>query len=110
MEYGVELTRNAEVDLEELYVSVASQAPIQGGAWFNGLEQAILALARSPRRDRIATKSFDPDNPVRVLNYGRNPHRYRVFFTIDETERVVHVVHLRHGARLRPDRRELKED
>ena len=58
----------------------------------------------------MAPESYDPDNPVRVLNYGRNPYVYRVFFTIDESERVVHVVHIRHGARLRPDRRDLKED
>ena len=49
----------------------------------------------------IAPESFDPDQPVRVLNYGHSPHVYRVFFTIDETAKVVRGVHIRRGARER---------
>src|SRR5436190_240530 len=47
---------------------------------------------------------------VRVLNYGRSPHVYRVFFTIDETVKVVRVVHIRRGAREKPAPGELKRD
>src|SRR6266581_986685 len=50
---------------------------------FNGLERAILSLEQLPKRCRIAPESFDPEQPVRVFNYGRSPHVYRVFFTID---------------------------
>ena len=110
MRYRVELARNAEVELEELYLWVVDRAPSQGATWFNGLEQAILALEQFPKRNRIAPESFDPDKPVRVLNYGRSPHVYRVFFTIDESAHVVHVVHIRHGARQRPGPGELKSD
>jgi plasmid stabilization system protein ParE len=110
MEYRVELARNAEVELEDLYLWVADRAPSQGAAWFNGLEQAILALEQFPKRHRIAPESFDADKPVRVLYYGRSPHVYRVFFTIDESDHVVQVVHIRHGARQRPRPGELKGD
>jgi hypothetical protein len=34
---------------------------------------------------------------MRIL-YGRSSHVYRVFFTIDETARIVRVVHIRRGA------------
>src|SRR5713226_2605376 len=78
----------------ELYLWVVEQAPSQGAA--------ILSLERLPRRCRIAPESFEPHQPVRVLNYGRGPHVYRVFFTIDETTKVVRVVHIRRGARQRP--------
>jgi len=81
MAYRVELAKNAEAELEELYLWVVERAPNQGAAWFNGLEQAILSLERLPKRCRIAPERFDPDQPVRVLNYGRSPHVYRVFFT-----------------------------
>jgi len=110
MAYRVELTKNAEAELEELYLWVVERAPSQGAAWFNGLEQAILSLDRLPKRCRIAPESFDRDQPVRVLNYGRSPHVYRVFFTIDETVKVVRVVHIRRGAREKPAPGELKRD
>jgi plasmid stabilization system protein ParE len=44
MAYRVELTKNAEAELEELYLWVVDRAPSQGAAWFNALEQAILSL------------------------------------------------------------------
>lgn len=108
MSYRVEMAKNAEVQLEELYLWVIERAPSQGAAWFNGLERAILLLEQLPKRYRIAPESFDPDQPVRVLNYGRSPHPYRVFFTIDETAKLARVVHIRRGARQRPAPGELK--
>jgi hypothetical protein len=78
-----------------------STAPQPGRAWFNGLERAILSLEQLPKRFRITPESFDPDQPVRVLNYGRRPYVYRVFFTIDKAATVVQV-HIRRGARQRP--------
>ena len=108
MAYRVELAKNAEAELEELYLWVIERAPSQGAAWFNGLERAILSLEQLPKRCRIAPESFDPEQPVRVFNYGRSPHVYRVFFTIDETAKVVRVVHIRRGARQRPAPSELK--
>jgi toxin ParE1/3/4 len=110
MAYRVELAKNAEAELEELYLWVVERAPNQGAAWFNGLEQAILSLERLPKRCRIAPERFDPDQPVRVLNYGRSPHVYRVFFTVDENAKVVRVVHIRRGVRERPAPGDLKGD
>ena|SRR5206468_5350256 len=97
MAYRVELAKTAEAELEELYRWLVERAPSQGGVWFNGLEQAILSLERLPKRCRIASESFDRDQAVRALNYGRSPHVYRVFFTIDESATVVRVLHIRRG-------------
>jgi plasmid stabilization system protein ParE len=107
MAYRVELARNAEAELEELYIWVIEQAPTQGAAWFNGLERAILSLERFPRRCRIASESFDQEHPIRVLNYGRSPHVYRIFFTIDEGAELVNLVHVRRGTRKRASPGEL---
>jgi ParE toxin of type II toxin-antitoxin system, parDE len=98
MAYRVELTKNAEA---ELYLWVMERAPTQGAAWFKGLERAILSLEQLPSRFRIAPESFDRDQPIRVLNYGRSRHVYRVFFTIDEIAKLVRVLHIRRGARAR---------
>lgn len=104
----VEIARNAEAELEELYLWLVARAPQEGAKWFNGLERAVLSLNQHPRRCPVAPESIDPDQPVRVLSYGRKPHVYRVFFTVDDDARLVRVVHIRRGARLRPSADELK--
>jgi plasmid stabilization system protein ParE len=110
MAYRVELARRAEADLEELYLWVIDRAPQQGARWFNGLERAVLSLDQHPKRCPVASESFDPDRPVRVLTYGRKPHAYRIFFTVDDDAEIVHVLHVRRSARRRPIPDELKGD
>jgi toxin ParE1/3/4 len=109
MAYRVEIARNAEADLEELYLWVVARAPQQGAKWFNGLERAVLSLQQHPKRCPVAPESIDPDTPVRVLSYGRKPHVYRIFFTVNDAASVVRVVHVRRGARRRPTVEELTE-
>lgn len=108
MAYRVEIAKSAERQLEELYLWVMDRAPAQGAAWFNRLEKTISSLDLNPERCPIAIESFDPDQPVRVLNFGRNPHVYRLFFTVDEAAKAVRVVHVRRGARQRPEPGDLK--
>ena len=107
MPYRVDLARNAEAGLEELYLWVVERAPQQGAAWFNGLERAVLSLDQHPERCPVAPESFDPDHPIHVLSYGRRPHVYRVFFTVDHGEKIVRVVHMRRSARRPPTAGEL---
>jgi plasmid stabilization system protein ParE len=107
MAYRVEIAKSAEAQLEDLYLWVIERAPSQGISWFNGLEQAILSLDQHPERCPIAPESFDPGHPIRVLHYGRSPHVYRVFFTVNDSANIVRVVHVRRGARRRPTAGEL---
>lgn len=110
MAYRVEIARTAEVELEELYLWVVARAPRQGAKWFNGLERAVLSLDQLPKRCPVAPENINPDQPVRVLSYGRKPHVYRVFFTVNDTAEAVRVVHIRHRARTAPVPDELKGD
>lgn len=110
MAYRVEIARNAEAELEALYLWVVARAPQQGAKRFNGLERAVLSLDRLPKRCPVAPESINPDQPVRVLSYGRKPHVYRVFFTVNDTAQTVRVVHIRHPARTSPVADELKGD
>jgi plasmid stabilization system protein ParE len=99
MAFRVELTKSAEADLEALYLWVVERAPAQGAAWFNGLESAIQSLDQHPERCTVAPESIDPKRIVRALHYGRARHVYRVLFWIDNTDRIVNVLHVRRGAR-----------
>jgi len=110
MAYRVEIARRAEADLEELYLWVVERAPQQGARWFNGLELAVLSLDLHAKRCPVSPESFDPDHPVRVLTYGRKPHSYRVFFTVDDDAEIVRVLHVRRGARQRPMADELRDE
>ena len=73
MAYRVELAKNAEAELEELYLWVVERAPNQGAAWFNGLEHAILALERFPKRARIA---LFPSRPTARCPEPQRPYRW----------------------------------
>ena len=109
MAYRVDLARNAEAELEELYLWVVERAPQQGATWFNGLERAILTLDQHPDRCPVAPESVDPNHPIRVLSYGRKSHVYGVFFTVNPDARIVRVLHIRRGARRPPTADELRE-
>jgi plasmid stabilization system protein ParE len=108
MAYRVEIAKNAEGELEELYLWVMARAPQQGAKWFNSLERAVQSLDQHPKRCPMAPESLDPVRPVRVLSYGRKPHVYRIFFTIDEGAQLVRVVHVRRAARRPPMPEELR--
>ena len=95
MAYRVEIARRAEADLEELYLWVAERAPLQGARWFNGLERAVLSLDQHPKRFPVAPESVDT---------------YRIFFTVDDDDSLVRVLHVRRGARQRPISEELRGD
>jgi hypothetical protein len=80
----------------------------QGAKWFNGLERAVLSLDAHPKRCPVAAESSDRHRQIRVLSFGRKPRIYRVFFTVDDSQQVVHVVHVRRGARRPATREELR--
>lgn len=95
MAFRVEIARRAEADLDELYLWLVERAPQQGVRWFNGLERAVLSLDHHPNRCPIASESFDPDHPVRIFTYGRKPHAYGIFFTVDDDAEVVRRLHVK---------------
>ena len=78
MAYRVELAKNAEAELEELYLWIIERAPSQGAAWFNGLERAILSLEQLPKRCRIAPESFDAATSSSLRLRPRPPRLPRV--------------------------------
>src|SRR3989442_14924407 len=99
MAYRVELNTRAERDLDDLYEKINAAESIAAAHLYNGLERAVYALERFPRRCPVAPESRRSRRPLRHLLYGTKPDVYRVIYEIDELKRVVHVLTIRHGAR-----------
>ena len=97
--YRVELARRAARDLASLYEEKHADEFDAAARWFNGLEKAVGTLENLPRRCPAAPESRKTGRQLRHLLYGRKPHVYRVIFEIDETQKVVRVLTIRHGAR-----------
>ncbi len=95
MTYRVDLTERAARDLRRLHLTINAADSMQASVWFNGLERAVFSLDEHPARCPVI-----PENgSLRHLLYGRRRHRYRIIYMINEGDRVVTVVHIRHGAR-----------
>jgi len=99
MTYRVELTERAIRDLEILYLEKNAAESQAASRWFNGLEKAVYGLERHPYRCTAAPESRTMKRKLRHLLYGKNPHVYRVIFEIDEQQKTVWVLTIRHGAR-----------
>jgi len=97
MTYLVEFAVRAVRDLEIIYVEKNVAESIAAARWYNGLEQAVGALASYPKRCPLAPEARKAK--LRQLLYGKKPHVYRVIYQVDEGRQVVWVLHIRHGAR-----------
>jgi plasmid stabilization system protein ParE len=95
MPYRVRTTAQAERDLEHIYCFIEAETSQRAAKWFNGLCAAIGTLREMPLRLPVA-----PENTtLRHLLYGDKPDIYRIIFQVDESERIVNVLTVRHGAR-----------
>jgi toxin ParE1/3/4 len=99
MTYLVELAARAVRDLEILYVEKNAAESKAAARWYNGLEQAVYALASYPHRCPAAPEARKMKRKLRNLLYGKKPHVYRVIYEVDEGRQAVWVLTIRHGAR-----------
>lgn len=98
MTYLVEFAARAARDLEILYVEKNAAESHAAARWYNGLEQAVYALASYPHRCPVAPEARRAKRKLRHLLYGKEPHVYRVIYEIDEGRPAVWVLTIRHGA------------
>ncbi len=99
MTYLVEFADCAARDLEILYVEKNAAESQAAARWYNGLEEAVYALASYPHRCPVAPEASKTKRKLRRLLYGNKPHVYRVIFEVDERRQAVRVLAIRHGAR-----------
>jgi len=95
MAYRVELTERAARDLGRIYRTINTDGSARARDWFKGLEKAVFSLDEHPARAPVIPE----DDTLRHLLYGRKPNVCRIIYAIDERDRVVTVLHIRHGAR-----------
>jgi toxin ParE1/3/4 len=86
----------AERDLKGIYQRIGAQYSEAARTWNSGLRAAIRTLRDNPYRCPATPESED----FRQLLYGNSPHIYRVIYRVVETQRIVNILHVRHGARL----------
>lgn len=95
MEFQVRMLRRSLRDLEDIYKEIHASDSEAAFRWFKGLNGAILSLEANPARGAITAES----KHYRQLLYGRKPNIYRIIYNIEIDNRIVNVIHLRHGAR-----------
>jgi toxin ParE1/3/4 len=95
MAYLVNITLRAERDLEHLYKEINAAGSDAARKWYEGLKRQVLTLEKLPSRWPVTPEK----KTVRHLLYGRKPHVYRVIYRVIEKQKVVEVLHIRHGAR-----------
>jgi plasmid stabilization system protein ParE len=89
---------SAESNISEAYEWIAARDQAAAIRWYNQLMELILSLDIFPERAALAPESKSLRREIREIFHGRRQNKYRILFTV--TENKVHVLHVRHGARL----------
>jgi plasmid stabilization system protein ParE len=97
MAYLVKFAARAERDFTSLYYEIDAGRSVAALKWYRGLANAILGLEELPNRCPTTPETAR----LRHLLYGRKPHVYRVIYRVLEKQKVVEVLHIRHGERQR---------
>jgi len=84
MTYLVEFAARAARDLEILYKEKNATESHAAARWYNGLEEAVYALASFPQRCPVAPEARRAKRKLRHLLYGKKPNVYRVIYEVDE--------------------------
>jgi len=90
----------AQQDIEAAYLWIAERDSEAADRWFNRIYETIGSLELFPERCPLAPESRFFDREIREAFHGRRQYKYRILFTVTEGE--VHILHVRHGARLTP--------
>ena len=96
--FEVVILPSAERDIGEAYEWITESDAGAAIRWYNRLMELIFSLDTFPERCPLAPESEFLNREIREMFHGRRQYKYRILFTVTENE--VHVLHIRHGARL----------
>jgi plasmid stabilization system protein ParE len=96
--YQVIILPAAERDIGEAYEWLAEQDTVAAIRWYNRLREVVFSLDTFSERFPLVPESDFFNSEIREIFHGRRPQKYQILFTVSEGE--VHVLHVRHGARL----------
>ena len=96
--HEVQLTETALVAIgaQARYIAKKAKAPLDAQRWLERIWDAVDSLERFPRRAALAEEAAYVDYEVRQLVIGT----HLLLFTIDDTQKRVWIIGLRHGRRL----------
>jgi addiction module RelE/StbE family toxin len=98
-DYRIRLTRQALNDIEDIRDFIGQDSQKNAARMIERLFDTFDSLERFPHRAVVEVLSGDLPHPVRSI-----PVRpYVVYFRVIESERVVVIRHIRHGARRPPE-------
>ena len=95
MEYLVKLTDRAFRDMRAIYEFIGAESSESALAWFGELTETIESLGAYPERGTTIPKMKN----VRRLLFGSKPNVYGIGYFVDRKNKIVRVLHIRHGAR-----------
>jgi len=95
MIYRVITTPGAEADIALAFYYIHERAPLNAKRWLRGLNKKIRDLELLPRRFGIAPETKFLGEELRHYTYKS----HRIIFRIEEADRIVRVLYVRHGAR-----------
>lgn len=88
----------AQQDITAAHFWLAERDSEAADRWFNSIYETIGSLEIFPERAPLAPENKSLPRGIREIFHGRRQYKYRILFTVTENE--VHVLHVRHGARL----------
>ena len=88
----------AQQDIAEARLWLVERSPDAADRWFNSIYDTIASLEVFPERCPLAPESKTLNAEIREIFHGRRQHKHRILFTVTADE--VHILHVRHGARL----------
>jgi toxin ParE1/3/4 len=103
MAYLIRITSRAQRDLAHLFDEIFAEHTEAALNWYRSLKIAILSLEEHPNRCPVVRKR----DKLRHLLYGSRPNVYRVIFHVLTKQKLVEVIHIRHGARRKPKQSDL---
>src|ERR1044072_8655316 len=93
--YRVRLTPQALADLEEIHAAISVDSPQNAASMIERFLDSIDLLEVFPHRTVVERQTSSLKYPVRSLPVKP----YVIYFRVIEDERIVVILHIRHGAR-----------
>lgn len=99
MTYRVDISIPALEDAESAFLWIRDYNLVGSKIWYEGLLTAIFSLEQSPHRCSIAPETNFIGRKIRQLIYRKRNQTYRIFFEIQENEKVVRIYRIWHSSR-----------
>jgi plasmid stabilization system protein ParE len=98
--YRIDYKPKALADIEEIRAYIAQDSPERADQYARFLLESVASLSRLPTSLRVYERRSNPAMSVRT----KNVDSYIIYFRVDESERVVTILAIRHGTRRQPRR------